>query len=128
MPASRSVPCNKKCGTMIHFEEGYRSPKGTPIPLGPDGQPHQCPNDSRYQAETNPIQQGLQQGRSGADTRDENIKAAQRQRKKEHNELMRAYGNLYKIIEYAISVHTGKSPDTIQNEIGYEDPTSDEEA
>jgi hypothetical protein len=40
---------------------------------------------------------------------------------------MKAYGNLYRIIEYAISIHTGKSSDTIQNDIGYEDPSNYED-
>jgi hypothetical protein len=39
------IDCNKGCGQKITFDDNVRSPKsGKLIPIGENGQPHDCPN------------------------------------------------------------------------------------
>ena len=94
----KSKPCNRGCGTAIHFDESMRSARGKPIPLEDNNEPHQCPNATPYTGQgpavarvSNPIEK-LASGtwQDHANDRDLRIKEAQEQRLVEHTELIRA--------------------------------------
>ena len=100
----KSKPCNRGCGTAIHFDESMRSARGKPIPLEDNNEPHQCPNALPYQGPnqgpsakataSNPIQTIVNEPLGFENTRDQRIKDAQEQRLREHTELIRAMKEL----------------------------------
>ena len=45
---AKGKPCNRNCGTLIHWDDKHVSPSGKKIPLEENGEPHQCPNKLPY--------------------------------------------------------------------------------
>lgn len=58
------VSCRNGCGTNLNFEDSIRSESGKKIPLEDDGNPHNCPNQRRYDPGTeNGIEKKLKKWR-----------------------------------------------------------------
>jgi hypothetical protein len=96
----KSNQCRNGCGTLIHFDDKIRSPRGKAIPLEDNNEPHQCPNAAPYTGQgpsarvSNPIQTIVNEPLGFENHRDKRIKEAQEQRLREHTELIQAMKQL----------------------------------
>lgn len=85
-----------------------------------------CQDAQTEAGATKPAKQGY--FKTGQDQKSEDIKAAQKERKREHEKLMVALGNLTKAIVYLSSVQSSKSQHDVEDEIGFEQYREDQQS
>jgi hypothetical protein len=116
------------CGGAISWDKQRREALGTKRPLNHDGTIHSCGGNGMrqqlvQQKPTNPIQKTV----IDQDQKSKDIKAAQLERKKEHDELMIELRNLRKAIVAEIASRKDAEAQDIIDSIGFEESRQDQQ-
>jgi hypothetical protein len=137
--AHNRVPCNKGCGGFVHFDQHKRSVTGRVIPLGDDGEPHQCTTlqqqqqqQPTQQQQPNPIARmarrpsywDSEEGLKAISDKKQSIKDAQDERREQHRELIHWLKINTAAIIYQTSCDHEQDVKAIEEAIGYADYTN----
>ena len=115
--------CNT-CGAGISWDKQKREAMNTRRPLNYDGTIHTCGGNGSHSPQQH--QQATQQKPPIVDQKSVDIKAAQDERKRQHNELMIAMRNLTKAIIADIASRKGDEANDIVDSMAYDQSREDQ--